>query len=473
MLILADCSGAGRLAAGSADRTILPIDVDNFDDVLREIAPRVSCSLAEALDGELTIEFGALDDFHPDALFDKLPIFKAWREMRRRLENPATYQAAAHELKQGISAPIEPSASVGESEVAPQADRGGSLFDRLLGQPSGRGRPSAAPRHDAVQGFIARVVEPHLVKGADPDEQRQLLSIVDDAIAQAMRRVLHHPRFQALESTWRGIHWLVTHIEDGEAVRLFLLDVSLAELEADLARADGEVERTALYRRLAKKGVGFPGGESWSLVVGDYRFGDDVKSLDTLERLGEVGARCGGSFVSAAHPHLLGCSALSASPDAADWLEPTAELTERWLVLRRGPWAHAIGLACPRFLLRTPYGESSDPLERFRFEEMPPRPPHAAYLWGNPAYLCAVLIARAWSQGGAGPPGTVWEIGDLPYRVYHDDGGQGMTSCTEAFLSEKTAEAILARGIMPWLSVRRSNRVRLPGLASLALAPGC
>ena len=458
ILILADCLGQQTGPGKLADRKILPVDVDNFDEVLARISPHLEVPLDDTADSGVRIDFRRLDDFHPDELFRKLQVFKALREMRGRLENPTTFAAAAGELKRGmtnsLATPLQPTVPQPPDAPATTEGTGGSLFEQLLGKASAESRPATAPQNDAVQRLIRQIVEPHLAKGADPGEQRQWLAVIDDAIAQLMRRILHHAPFQRLESVWRGIRWLIDRIEDSEALKLFLLDASETELAADLAEAEGNVERTQLYRLLSQNSVGVPGGEPWSLVLGAYTFGADVESLDLLELLGAVSAGCVGIFVGAAHPALLGCPSLPAAPHTSDWHEPPAGLAERWQHLRLSPVAQQIGLALPRFMLRLPYGEKSEPVESFRFEEMPAHPPHEAYLWGNPAFACGTLIGEAWMRGEALTVGTLREIGELPYYVYADGIEKVMKPCAEVYLNEKTANEILGRGIIPLLSVQ-------------------
>ena len=42
-----------------------------------------------------------------------------------------------------------------------------------------------------------------------------------------------------------------------------------------------------------------------------------------------------------------------------------------------------IGLAAPRVLLRRPYGQRSDPIDSFTFDEFEGAPPQEELLWGH------------------------------------------------------------------------------------------
>ena len=49
-----------------------------------------------------------------------------------------------------------------------------------------------------------------------------------------------------------------------------------------------------------------------------------------------------------------------------------------------------------------PYGKKTSPLESFDFEEFPDTPVHEDYLWGNPAFAVALLLAQSFSRGRMG-----------------------------------------------------------------------
>lgn len=92
-----------------------------------------------------------------------------------------------------------------------------------------------------------------------------------------------------------------------------------------------------------------------------------------------------------------------------------------------------------------------------------------AYLWGNPAFVCARLIAAAFvEEGGAFSPGDVLELEDLPAHVYEEADERVMQPATEVLLSERAMQAVLARGVMPVLGHRQRNAVRLARFQSLA-----
>lgn len=96
MGVLADLSGKPAEALpGVADRKFLEIDVDNFDDRLKSMKPRVAFQVPNTLTGEgnlnLDITFESMDDFSPAAVARKVDALNKLLEARTQLSNLLTY----------------------------------------------------------------------------------------------------------------------------------------------------------------------------------------------------------------------------------------------------------------------------------------------------------------------------------------------------------------------------------------------
>ncbi len=478
ILVMGDFSGKGpRAEAGRLeDRPLIPVDIDNFDRAIARVAPRAAISFESSDVGAQEIAFGALDNFHPDALAPKLEVFRELRRLREQLLDPATFEETAAAMTREAE---QAQAAAPDDEPSPAPDAApedpGATFERLLGRRVEPGTEAGGPtaaQTGATRELIERLVEPHLVRGADPERQRLLVAAVDDGLAREMAAVLHDPAFQTLEATWRGLYWLASSLETGEELTIHLLDASKLDLAADIGAAGADLAASVLYRKLVEQGAEEPDGEPWALIVGDYRFGPAEEDLRLLAALGAIASRAGGPFLAAADPALLGCRSLAETPDSADWTGLDPETEEGWQMLRRsaaGPW---IGLALPRVLLRLPYGRQTDPIEAFAFEELPGVREHEAYLWGNPAFACALLIGQAFQDTGWElQPGDRLDLADLPAHSYTEEGESRLKPCAEVLLSQRAAEAVLARGVMPLLSHRNANAVRLMRFQSLADPP--
>ena len=88
-----------------ADRKFLEIDVDNFDDRLKSMKPRVAFRVPNTLTGEgnlnVDVTFESMDDFSPDAVARKIEPLRKLLETRTQLSNLITYmdgKSGAEEL---------------------------------------------------------------------------------------------------------------------------------------------------------------------------------------------------------------------------------------------------------------------------------------------------------------------------------------------------------------------------------------
>ncbi len=89
------------------------------------------------------------------------------------------------------------------------------------------------------------------------------------ALSDAMRRVLHHPDFQAVEALWRGVELLVRRIETDARLQIVLYDISAEALAADVARSNA-LEELALYELLVEQPALDADLGSLSLIAGLY-----------------------------------------------------------------------------------------------------------------------------------------------------------------------------------------------------------
>jgi type VI secretion system protein ImpC len=65
-------------------------------------------------------------------------------------------------------------------------------------------------------------------------------------------------------------------------------------------------------------------------------------------------------------------------------------------------------------------------------------------------------------------PGDVADMDDLPAHVYTDDGEPMLQACAEVYLTESAAKEIASLGLMPLLSYRNRNAIRVWDFCSLA-----
>ena len=106
MGVMSDLAGKSEAPQpGIADRKFLEIDIDNFDDRMKSMAPRAAFTVPNTLTGEgnlaVDITFESMDDFSPAAIARKVEPLRKLLEARTQLSNLMTYmdgKSGAEEL---------------------------------------------------------------------------------------------------------------------------------------------------------------------------------------------------------------------------------------------------------------------------------------------------------------------------------------------------------------------------------------
>ncbi len=445
--LLGDFSGranAGVMETGDAlaRRKPIKIDVDNLDDVVERLAPKVVIGLDD--EGAITVPIKSLDDFHPDQLVENLELFEQLLDLRRNLQSKAGFDRASKEVLSWAGEEPLPEMREKARGTAVATDRKLSDFARLTGRP--------AREESSADELIRRLIGPYIVPSRD-SRQDALTARVDEALSAAMRRVLHHPDFQTAEALWRSVEFLVRRIETGANMQIVLYDVSAEELAADLAASEA-LDQTGLYAMLVEQPALDANQGALSLLAGLYQFELTPPHAELLGRLAQVAGAAGAPFIAAIGPDAL-------KTPQHDW-HPL--IKQAWGALRELPAAAYLGLATPRFLLRMPYGKRTDPIDAFAFEEFTRQGGLSGMLWANPAVAVTQVLAETWMRSKKMELGSVANVGDLPVYVYHDkDGDQIALPCTERLFTEKLAAQVGSMGVIPLVSLRGRPELRVAG----------
>ena len=112
-----------------ADRKALEIDVDNFDERLKAMKPRVAFQVPNTLTGEgnlnVDISFDSMDDFSPAAVARKVDSLNKLLEARTQLSNLITYMDGKTGAEELIGKIMNDPALLQSLASAPKPDDGG------------------------------------------------------------------------------------------------------------------------------------------------------------------------------------------------------------------------------------------------------------------------------------------------------------------------------------------------------------
>lgn len=467
LLVLGDFSG--RASRGVVEplvnRRLLNVDIDTFETIFAKLGAQLHLTGNHFPGGELDLAIRSFEDFHPDQLLRQIPWLTELKEARRLLQNADTAEQGreALEASLGSSPPPPSSDTVSDSSPETASESDEDTFAQLLGEPTPPQKPQPQPPSPAspLDDLIQKAVAPHL--DTQPATwQPTALATAEAELSTRLRTVLHHPDFQALEAAWRGVDLLMRRIESQEEIRLLILDISLAELQADLS-PEVDPDTSALFRLLRDKQP--------NLLLGNFTFGQSSDDLRILRAIGDLTAHLSSTFVASAAPGLLGCESFADHPDPDDWTHPLPDDMETaWKELRDSAHAAHVGLTAPRFLLRPAYGKAGEPIDTFPFEELPGIPPHEAFLWSHGSTLIACTVIDAIQFGDTNLSDfNGGEVGEMPIHLFTQDGEKVAQCHAEAWLTERAQTRMLQRGVSPISAVKGSDRALISPLVSVAM----
>jgi len=287
--------------------------------------------------------------------------------------------------------------------------------------------------------LIDRVVSPYITQAAEP-QHLDLIDVIDATMSRFLRSLLHRPDFQSLEALWRATEALINE-EYSDRQRFFLVDVSQAELSAELGKGSRAFEGKLLQH------IQDGDDDQYVLLIGDYRFSDGDADKELLSFMSDLAKTVQGYFLGGAERVLVDFFVGGHTEQRARYLDEID--------------ADNVILAHPRFLLRRPYGNKSDPIEAFAFEECGEIPESNELLWGNPAFLCTrVLIGASLEEP--------FFMSDVPAFSFVRDGEPVLQPSTETVLNEAEVNALLSQGITPLIGFRQRQGVRVAAITALS-----
>ncbi|MCA9030377.1 MAG: type VI secretion system contractile sheath large subunit, partial [Planctomycetaceae bacterium] len=286
----------------------------------------------------------------------------------------------------------------------------------------------------------------------------QAIDEIDRRMSKQLSAIMHHPEFQKLEGSWRGLDYLVKNTSTGPDLHLKVLNVSKKELHRDLTRAL-EFDQSALWRRVYEDGFGTAGGNAFGALVGDYEFSNDNMDIELLQGVASVAATAFAPFIAAAAPGLFGLDSFTELPQIRD-LATTfddATLYAKWNSFRNSDDSRFVVLTMPRVLAREPYGSNNRRIDEFKFEEFDlakdnrtsVEARHDQYTWMNCAYVQATQLTKAFRD-------TAWctrirgfenggKVEDLPFHVFRTSEGDREQKCPTEILIPDTRENELSK----------------------------
>ncbi len=301
-----------------------------------------------------------------------------------------------------------------------------------------------------------------------------IIAAIDRKLTEQINLILHQEDFQSLESSWRGLHHLVNNTETDETLKIRVMNISKKDLAKTLKKFRGTAwDQSPIFKRIYEEEYGQFGGAPYGMLMGDYYFDHGPQDVQLLGDIAQVAAAAHAPFLASAAPEVLGMDSWNelANPRDLTKIFGTPEYAA-WQSLRESDDSRYIGLCMPRFLARLPYGEKTEPVEEFRFEEDTKGADSSSFTWANAAYAMSVNITRAFKLYGWTTQIRGIESGGavegLPsYSFPSDDGGVDMKCPTEIAISDRREAELARSGFMPLIHKKDSDFAAFIGAQSL------
>ena len=348
-----------------------------------------------------------------------------------------------------------------QQSAASESVTEGSLLDQVMANsrmaPADEGYDVA---RKGVATFIANLLKSD-EKGQPVNKALvdQMVVELDRKISAQMDEILHAPKLQELESSWRGLKLMVDRTDFRENIKVDILHATKTELLEDFEFAP-DVTQTGFYKHIYSTEYGQFGGEPVGAVVGNYAFTPSTPDMKLLQYVSSVGAMAHAPFLSSVAPSFFGVDSYQELP-AIKELKAVFEGPKyaKWRSLRESEDARYLGLTSPRFLLRVPYDPTENPVRSFNYKE-DVSADHEHYLWGNTAYLLATRLTESfakyrWCPNIIGPQ-SGGAVEDLPVHLFESFGQLEAKIPTEVLITDRREYEMADEGFIA-LTMRKGS----------------
>ena len=342
----------------------------------------------------------------------------------------------------------------GAATTVTTEDKG--LLDQIVEQGRFGAEPAARERgKNLVQEFVSQVLEGSMTVAKDAEMMiNARIAQIDHLISIQLNEIMHHPSFQKLEGSWRGVKYMMDHSETGTQLKIRMLNASKKELLRDIEKAP-EFDQSALFKKVYEEEYGVFGGAPFGALIGDYEFGKHPEDMALLEGISHVAAQAHAPFVSSAASDLLNLESFT-QLDAPRDLAKIFDSTEyaKWKSFRQSEDSRYVALCLPRTLSRLPYGKDSKPVDEFSYEEHVDGTDHSKYLWMNAAYSLGTRMTNSFSMYGMCVAMRGVEGGGLveglPVHNFSTDEGDIALKCpTEIPITDRREKELADLGFVP------------------------
>ena len=211
---------------------------------------------------------------------------------------------------------------------------------------------------ETIRSGLNYAIEKAIASGSDLQELDlwlgEICSSLQERLDAQVGEILHNKTFQEHEGRWKGLEQLAGDLTKNQQLTVF--SASLPELRADAKKAATLMDRSQLFQKLYKNGIGQDGLTPFAAVfVGQY-FTSEAQDVELLKKLSDYGAAIHAPVFTNAHAKIFNEDSFRELPALiADELEKRVAAAPAWRQLRAHPNSRYLGVTLPRVLTRLPY----------------------------------------------------------------------------------------------------------------------
>src|ERR1700742_3208127 len=144
----------------------------------------------------------------------------------------------------------------------------------------------------AVRTLAAQVLEDKdLIADDAVNSINAIVAEIDRKLAEQINLIMHNPQFQALEASWRGLHYLVNNTETDEMLKIKVFNISKKDLAKTLKKFKGTAwDQSPIFKKIYEDEFGTPGGSPYGCLIGDYQFDHSAPDVEMLGSIAQISA---------------------------------------------------------------------------------------------------------------------------------------------------------------------------------------
>ncbi|MCB1082225.1 MAG: type VI secretion system contractile sheath large subunit [Chlamydiia bacterium] len=235
----------------------------------------------------------------------------------------------------------------------------------------------------------------------DRGKIQELIAQINEMVNDQINEIIHHPKFQELESTWRDLFGILENTNFRANVMVDILDVSKKEIAEDFQNNSVDFTGSDLFNKVYFKEYDQYGGLPYGSIAGLYKFEHTPGDLKWLKMMGKVANASHAPFISSVSPQFFGCETIEELAAIKD-LEGLMSHPKygAFNALRDAEEAAYLGLCLPSYISRLPWDPVTNPCGEFNFKEYTWGDDESKYLWGNAAALFARNLIKSFESSG-------------------------------------------------------------------------